>query len=101
MKTDGVWRETLHSIKHQSKDHYLLSQVPAHAKQELSAEIMTSALVCGIIRIYKCPGISIRIKTLEAKLYEKVELIRESSDSGLVEGTCRVSEPPTRLVSSD
>ena len=76
-------------------------QVPAHAKQELSAEIMTSALVCGIIRIYKCPRISIRVKTLEAKLYEKVELIRESSDSGLVEGTCRVSEPPTRLVSSD
>ena len=44
----------------------------------------------------------INIKTLDAELYEKVALsLSTSRDSGLVEGTCRVSEPPTRLVSAD
>ena len=44
----------------------------------------------------------INIKTLDAELYEKVALsLSTSRDSGLVEGICRVSEPPTRLVDSD
>ena len=54
-----IWGQALHAVKHQSKDHDLFSQVPAHAKQELSAEIVTSTLGVRIIRIYKCPEMSI------------------------------------------
>ena len=79
MQTEGIWRETLHPVKHQSKDHYLLSQVPAHAKQELSFKIMTSALVCGIIRIYKCPGMSISKPLIQCLYFAQKRSIELSS----------------------
>ena len=65
MWADRISGQAFHAVKHQSKDHDFFFQVPAHAKQELSAEIMTSALACGIIRIYKCPGMSISKPLIE------------------------------------
>jgi hypothetical protein len=68
MWADKMWRQTLRAVKHQSKDHDLFSQVPAHTKKELTAETVASTLGARIIRIYKCPEMSIS-KPLIQRLY--------------------------------
>ena len=71
--------QALYAVKHQSKNHDLFSQVPAHAKQELSAEIMTSALGIRILRIFKCPRMSISKPPIQCLYFVQKRSIELSS----------------------
>ena len=71
--------QALYAVKHQSKNHDLFSQVPAHAKQELSSEIMTSALGIRILRIFKCPRMSISKPPIQCLYFVQKRSIELSS----------------------